>query len=190
METKLVKNNRLAIIPAGIIEGIEAFYDEKSKQNWVVIDGSSMPFDKASGNVQRLFAEAFLNDNRSRNYLEKKMGITSFREGLEVWLKCVAGGLDHVPDIANGVFQADNYNNTCTETECPHRGKFCGITTGLKDYEVESIKALKRGLSLEAAAGELCVSAAGMKSRVEVIKLKLGAKNMASMIGKAAEMGI
>lgn len=190
METKLVKNKRLAIIPAGIIEGIEAFYDEKSETNWVVIDGHSMPFSDAPGTIQRLFANAFLNDHLSRKYLKEKMGITAFSKGFETWLKCVAGGLDHVPDIVNGKFVADGYNNTCTDYDCPNRGKLCSLAAGLKNYEVKSILALKKGMSIDEAADDQCVSVAGMKSRVEVIKLKLGANNMASMMARATEIGI
>lgn len=190
METKLVKRNKLAIIPAGILEGIESFFDEKTNQSWVVVDGHSMPFFQSPGKIQRLFAEAFINDKRSQKYLKEKMNITSFREGFEWWLKCVAGGLDHVPDIVNGKFTADGYNNTCTNYDCPHRGKFCSLAAGLKSYEVKTIMALKSGMSIEEAADNECVSVAGMKSRVVAIKEKLGATNMASLIAIASGFGI
>lgn len=188
MKTKLVKNNKLAIVPAGIMEGIEPFYYDNEK--WVLFDGKASRFHDCSGAVQRLIAEAFLNDIRSKNYLKKEMGITAFSEGFEWWYKCVVGGLDHVPDFKDGKFTPDRYNNMCSDTECPHRGKFCSIASGLKNFEVRSIKAFKRGKSIEEAARDEFVSTAAMKSRIVVMKHKLNAQNMASMVAKATEMGI
>src|SRR5690606_12655763 len=112
----------------------ESFFDEASQQQWVIIDGHSMPFSDAPGRIQRIFADAFLNDKQGQNYLEKKMGITTFREGFERWLKCKAGGLDHVPDFIKGKFVADEYNNACKDYDCPHRGKFCSLGPGLKNF--------------------------------------------------------
>lgn len=190
METKVLKKNKLAIIPAGIIEGIESFFDEEKKESWVIVDGKAMLFHKAPGNIQRMFAEAFMNDKKSREYLVKKMGITAFSEGFERWMRCIAGGLDHVPDFENGKFVADGFNNTCTDYECQHRGKFCSQKAGLQNHEVNTIRALKLGKSIAATASDLHVSKAGMKSRIEKIKIKLDASNMASMMAKAAEIGI
>jgi DNA-binding CsgD family transcriptional regulator len=190
METKLMKRNRTAIVPAGILKGIESFFDEATQQSWVIFDGKAMPFHEAPGWVQRLFANAFLNDKWSQNYLKTKMNITAFNEGFKWWLKCRAGGLDNVPDFVNNKFVADGYNNTCKDYDCPHRGRFCSLKAGLKNYEVATIMALKGGFTLEQTANLLCISLAGLKSRIEKIKEKLGARNMASMMARAAEIGI
>lgn len=188
METKLLKRNKLAIVPAGIIEGTEAFWYNNEK--WVIHQGNTFPFSEAPGNVQRLFADAFLDDKRSQEYLKSKMGIERFSEAFDMWFKCKVGGLDHEPDFMNGNFTADAFNNTCSEYTCPHRGKFCSLQNGLLSYEVETLEALKAGKSIEETAGMLFISMAGMKSRIEKIKEKLGATNMASMMVKAGELGI
>lgn len=190
METNLVKRTKLAIIPAGILEGIVSFFDEASQQSWVIINGHSMPFSDSPGWVQRIFADAFTKDEQSQNYLEKKMGITTFQEGFEWWMKCKAGGLDHVPDFVKGKFVADGYNNTCKNYDCSHRGKFCSLASGLKSYEVATISALKSGFTIEQTAVLLCISVPGLKSRIEKMKEKLGARNMASMMARAAELGV
>ena len=187
MKTKLLKKNKLAIVPAGIIEGTEAFWYNNEK--WVVHEGRSARFHEAPGSVQRMIAEAFMNDKRSQNYL-RKTGITSFSEGFEMWYKCVIGGIDHVSDFQNGILTPDGFNNACNDHSCPHRGKLCSLEAGLKNYEVATIVALKKGKSIEETAYWLCISKAGMKSRVEKIKQKLGAANIASMMSLATEMGI
>ncbi len=186
METKLVKKNKLAIIPAGIVEGIEGFwYDGK----WVLMEGRAMPFHESPGRVQRMFAEACMNDKRRMAYARKK-GITKFSEVFDWWYRCVVGGLDHVPDFLDGKFQPDAFNNLCTNYSCEDRGKWCSVEAGLKSHEVKTIVALKRGKSMAETANELHVSCAGMKSRVEKIKTKLGTSNMASMMARATEIGI
>lgn len=188
METKLVKRNKLAIIPAGIIEGIEAFSYKNEK--WVAMDGEVTPYHQAPGRIQRMIATAFLNDKRSRDYLEKEMGITGFEEGFEWWYHCVVGALDNVPDFVKGKFTADSYNHNCTKMDCVHRGKFCSVATGLKYYEVATINALKMGLSVEKTAPLLNISVPGLKSRIQLLKEKLGATNERSLMAKAAELGI
>lgn len=189
MKTKLVKNNKLAIVPAGIMEGIEPFFYNDEK--WVLLEGKASRFHDCPGTVQRLIANAFMNDTRSRKYLEKKMGITAFSEGFEWWYKCVVGGLDHVPDFDNnGDFTPDKFNNMCTNYQCPHRGEFCGLVNNLKDFEVRSIRALKAGRTIKEAAQSEFISVAAMKSRLLVIREKLKAPNMAAMIARATEMGV
>ena len=190
METKLVKRNRTALIPAGILKGIESFFDEDTQKSWVIFNGKAMPFSEAPGWVQRLFAKAFMNDLWSRNYLKTKMNITAFSEGFEKWLKCRAGGLDNVPDFNQGSFVADGYNNACKDYNCPHRGKFCSLKAGLNSIEEETIRVLQEGNTIQEAAKILIISVLGLKSRIEKIKEKLDASNMASMIAKASKLGI
>ena len=187
METKLPKKNKLAIIPAGIIEGTEPFWFDNEK--WVIHEYEIMRYHESPGSVQRMIANAFMNDKKSRSYL-KKIGVVGFTEAFEWWYKCVIGGLDHIPDFLNGKFTPDAYNNLCTDYDCPHRGRFCSLATGLKSHEVKTIRELKKGKSIAATASDLHVSTAGIKSRVENIKVKLETPNMASMMAKAAELGI
>lgn len=187
METNL-QQNRTRIIPGGIFSGIEAFWYENEK--WVFASGTAFRFKDASPKVQQAIRDAFMDDKQSINYL-KKIGITKFSEAFERWYKCVVGGLDSTPDISNSNrFTADAYNNMCSDTHCPDRGLFCSRTVGLRNYEVQTILALRRGQSLQNTASDLCISFPGLKSRVEKIKIKLNAKNMAELISKTAEIGI
>ena len=78
MDTKLMKRNRTAPIPAGILKGIESFFDEATQESWVIFDHKALPFSQAPGWVQRMFAVAFMNDKWSQNYLKTKMNITAF----------------------------------------------------------------------------------------------------------------
>ncbi len=188
METKVVKQNKLAIIPAGIIDGVEAFCYKGEK--WVAIDRQAIPYHEAPGRIQRMIANAFLNDKPSQDYLKNKMGITSFEEGFEKWYHCVVGAWDNVPDFLQGKFTADGYSSHCLKTDCIHRGKFCSVATGLRHWEVATINALKLGLSVEKTAPLLNISVSGLKSRIQQLKEKLDAKNERSLMAKATELGI
>lgn len=175
------------MLPAGIISGTEAFWFNDEK--WLIHEGAVMLFTDAPCKIQNMIANLFLNDDRSRNYL-KSVGITSFCEGFDMWYKCVIGALDDTPDFKDGKLTADAYNHACRDMDCPHRGRLCSLAPGLKNYEVATINKLKEGHSIEDTADILCISTAGMKSRIEKIREKLGATNMASMMARAAEYGI
>ena len=177
------KNN----IPAGIIEGTEAFWyaDEK----WLIHQGHVMKFMDAPIRIQNMIAMSFLKDKKSRAYL-KKIGCTAFSKAFDVWYKCIVGALDCTPDFSDGKFCPDAYNNRCLDNNCPHRGKFCSLGPALKNFEVATVEALKGGFTIKQTATLLFISPATLKSRLEKIKQKLNARNMASMMARATEIGI
>jgi hypothetical protein len=187
MRTKLQQTEIKSNIPAGIIEGTEAFWF--NNQKWLIHEGKATKFEDAPVKVQNMIAMAFLNDKKSRDYL-KKMGVTAFSKGMDMWYRCVLGALDGTPDFKNGKFTPDAYNSACTDTKCPHRGKFCSLGPALKNFEVATIDALKGGFTIEQTATLLFISPATLKSRLEKIKEKLGARNMASMMARATELGV
>lgn len=189
METNLQqKPDEGTRLPAGIIEGTEAFWHQGEK--WLIHNGVTTRFDDAPVKIRKMVIGAFLNDTHSRDIL-RKSGITKMSEAFEKWYRCVVGALDSTPDFnfSNKQTIPDSYNNTCAEN-CPLRGKLCSVSTGLKNYEVQTILVLKRGLTFEKSAEQLCVSLPGLKSRIEKIKNKLGAQNMASLIACASYLGI
>lgn len=185
--TKLCYYKLKSKIPAGIIEGTEAFWFDNEK--WLIHQGEAMRFKDAPIKLRDMIAEMFLRDKQSIAYLTK-IGVTAFSKSFEMWYKCVVGALDETPDFADGNLTADDYNHACTDYKCPHRGHLCSLTPGLKNYEIETLVALKKGETIEHTASALFVSVPGLKSRIEHIKEKLGATNMASMIAKAVEFGI
>lgn len=187
MKANVMITNETKKLPAGIFEGVEAFWHNGEK--WVIAGGMVSRFNEAPAKIQNMIAEAFLADKKSRNYLQK-MGITSFEKGMDMWYKCVVGALDCTPDFLKDKFTPDAYNSTCTDYDCPHRGKFCSLGPALKNYEVATIAALKGGFTIEQTATLLYISPAALKSRLNVIKEKLHARNMASMMARAAEIGI
>jgi len=184
---KLVFNPRMQRVPAGLITGIEAFWYNSEK--WVIANGTTSRFVDAPPVIQQTIAKAFQQDAESIAYLSK-MGLTRFTETFDRWYQCVVGGLDNVPDFENGTLKSDAYNNMCIDSNCPHRGKLCSRALALKNYEIETIVALKQGHNLEITASQLCISLPGMKSRVEKIKETLHVPNMAALMAYAAEIGI
>lgn len=185
MDTNLVKTSR-SPIPAGIFSGIEAFWFENEK--WVLYNGTKYRYNEAPTNVKAIIQKEFMNDKKSLSYI-KKIGITAASEVFDTWYRCVVGGLDSTPDFGKK-FIPDSYNNMCSDMNCHHRGKLCSRDMGLKNYEVVTLIALKRGESMEQTAQKICVSLPGMKSRVEKIKTKMNVSNMASLIAIATEIGI
>lgn len=188
METKLLQKTEMRTkLPAGMIDGIELFWYNNEK--WIILEGKAMRFVDSPAKLQNLIAELFLADFRSQALL-KKIGITAFSVAFDRWYRCLFGALDEFPDIINGRINPDSYNSSCKDYKCVLRGRFCSRGPGLKSYEVESLVALKEGHTIEQAAVLLCISIAGMKSRVEKMKVKLGARNLPQLTAKAAELGI
>lgn len=183
--TKVI-NSEQKTIPAGIFTGIEAFWHEGEK--WVIANATVKRFDDCESAIQRPIYKAYAADNKSLSYLAK-IGLTTDSEIFDRWYRCVVGGLDHVPDF-DLKFTPDSYNNMCGDYLCPHRGRLCGRASGLKNYEVETLAALKQGESLERTAMAICVSLPGMKSRVEKIKEKWDVPNMAALMATATQLGI
>jgi len=173
-------------IPAGFFSGTEAFWHENEK--WVIADGTVKRFEDCDSRIKQPIWKAFIADQTSLAYLAK-MGVTKATETFDRWYRCVIGGLDHVPDFGK-TFTPDSYNNMCSDMQCPHRGRLCSRAVGLKNYEVQTLAAIKQGKSLELTASELCVSFPGMKSRVEKIKEKLHVLNMAALMARTVEIGI
>ena len=148
-----------------------------------------MKFNESPIKLQNMIVDMFRRDSQSRTYLTR-IGVTAFSQSFDMWYKCVIGALDETPDFTNGNLTADSYNHACRDYKCVHRGHLCSLTPGLKNYEIETLVALKQGETIEHTAQTLFVSLPGLKSRIEHIKDKLGATNMASMIAKAVEFGI
>ena len=97
-------------IPAGIVEGTEAFWFDNEK--WLIHNGQAQRFEDATLQVKNIITDAFLADEAGKNYL-KKIGITAFSVGFEMWYKWVVGALDETPDFVDGNLTADAYNHAC-----------------------------------------------------------------------------
>ena len=175
-------------IPAGIFgHGIEGYWYKNEK--WVLAHGKNYRYNEAPTAVKTAIQRAFMNDRKSLAYLAK-MGLKKANEIFDRWYQCVIGGLDSMPDILNETLTPDSFNNMCSDSKCPHRGKLCSRALGLRNYEVETIATLQAGESIENAASRLCVSYTGLKSRVEKIKDKLHVRNMAELMAVSGHIGI
>lgn len=188
MKANVMNKTSIHKLPAGIIDGTECFLYASEKM--VISNGQIMKFSEAPGTIQRMIADEFMSDVTARKYISSKMGITGFTAAFDTWFKCRIGALDETPDFKDGNLTADAYNHACADNNCPHRGKLCSLTPGLKNYEVETLQAIKRGETIEQMSETLHTSVPGLKSRITRIREKLGANNMASMVAKAVEFGI
>lgn len=179
-------------IPAGILEGVEAFCTKNENgdiEKWLIINRVVIPFEQAPGKIQRMFGKLFILDKTGQQYLQQ-MGLSAFRESFDQWYFCLFGALDSTPDIVNGQLSPDAFNSACSDHNCRFRGKFCGLQSKLMNYEVSTLSALKQGMSISEAAEALCITDAAVKSRIVVLKEKMGAKNMAMLTANAAQYGI
>jgi hypothetical protein len=187
METKLRQTNQSSTMPAGIFDGVEAFWyaDEK----WIMQDGMRMKFNDAPIKLRNMIANQFLKDEPSKEIL-RKQGITAFSSAFDMWYHCVIGALDSTPDFIDGKFTADSFNYACDDQICQFRGKLCGRASGLNSFDVQTLAALKRGDNFRQTAASLYVSEPGLKSRVTKLRQKLEVKNIAALTARAAEIGI
>lgn len=187
MKANVQQNTIGAKLPAGIMKGTEAFWYNNEK--WVIHEGKVFTYNEAPTHVKAMIQRAFINDKKSQQIM-KKFNITGINVGFDTWYHCVIGALDETPDFIDGNLNADAYNHFCTDYSCPMRGKLCSLSTGLLNYEVETLHALEKGETIEKTAQRLYISTAGLKSRIEKLKEKLVAKNMAELIAKASKIGI
>ncbi len=182
MKTKLMQKDNKKKLSAGMLEGLIPFWHEDEK--WIIIEGKAIRFTEAPINIQNKISQIFVNDKKSRAYLEQ-IGISSFPKAMDIWYKCVFCFSVKFHDYQDKKLIPDKHFYTCTDYKCPHRGKFCNLKPRLKNYEKLTINALKNGETIEKTADKLFISVSGLKSRINKIKKKLGATNMASLIAKA-----
>lgn len=187
METKLLQKNQSRTMPAGIFEGVEAFWYAGEK--WIIQDGVKMTFNDAPIKLRNMIANQFLKDKPSQDIF-RKQGITAFSSAFDMWYHCVVGTLDSTPDFINGKFTADSFNYACDDQICQFRGKLCGRASGLNSIDVQTLKSLKQGENFKKTAEMLFVSEPGLKSRVTKLRQKLEVKNTAALTARAAEIGI
>lgn len=185
--TKLRQFTTQTQIPAGIFSGIEAFWHNGEK--WVIANGTVQRFHEAPSTVQQPIWRAFTNDKQSLAYLAK-MGLTKASETFDKWYRCVIGGIDHVPDILNDKFSPDAYNNMCADHTCPHRGRLCSRATNLKNFEIETIVALKSAKNMKQAAEAIHVSLPAIKSRIAKMHINLNVPNTVALMATATQLGI
>ena len=188
MDTNLGQNETKTKIPAGIFAGIEAFWYNDEK--WIIMEGKVMRFYDSPSRVQRMVATAFMKDKAAHSYMRKIAGDPAFSRAFDFWYRCKLGALDEVPDFIDGNLNADYYNHACSDFECPHRGKFCSLGPGLENYEIKTITMMQQGLTIEEAAEKLHITHSGLRQRIEKLKEKLGAKNMAELIAISSRIGI
>lgn len=188
METNVQHFGQSANIPAGIFSGTELF--AHNGEMYAIYNGSRMLFQDLPGMEKQNFSGMYMNDREGQEFIRKQFGITGFESGFKKWLFCKFGSLDGDPDSINGSISPDTYNSACLRIDCPGRGKICGSNSGLKGYEVETIRVLKSGKTIKEVADVLCVSEPAIKSRLEKLKDRFKATNVVALIATVTELGI
>ncbi len=188
MEAKLTNYDQSSKVPAGIFTGTELF--ALDGQMYALQNGNCTLFTDLPSMEKRKFIDLYLADKEGQKFIQKTFGITGFESGFSKWLFCKFGSLDGDPDNIDGQISPDSYNSACSRTDCPGRGKFCGTSTKIKGYEVETIRELKTGKTAIQAADTLCISESAVKSRISNLKEKLNVANIAALIATATELGI
>ena len=162
-------------IPAGIFRGTEVFACDNVI--YAIHEGQRMRFE-------------YLMDKEGQRFIRDTFGIVGFESGFKKWLFCKFGSLDGDPDMVDGKITPDVYNSACGRTDCPGRGKLCGVSAGLKGYEVDTLREVLTGRTMKEVADRLCVSVATVKSRVEKLKDRHAVTNVVALAVMAAELGI
>lgn len=188
METNLGQIGQSAKIPAGLFSGTELF--ARDGKMYAIYNGSRMLFQDLPSMEKRNFIQMYLDDKEGQLFIQKYLGITGFESGFRKWLFCKFGSLDGDPDSVAGDITPDTFNSACTRTDCPGRGRICGSPSGLKGYEVETIRELQAGKTAREIADSLCLSEAAVKSRIEKLKEKFCVANAVALIAVVTELGI
>lgn len=187
--TNVQKNSTGTSIPAGILSGVEGFYENGRK--YVIINGTTMLFENAPTRVQNKIAEHCIADKQATYAIAEVVGTQAFSVVFDMWYRCRIGGLDSQPDFSDDLesFTPDAFNSQCTDDHCPMRGKLCN-SLGLKSFHMPTVRALVNGYTVKETAARVHLSVEGVKSQVKVIKETLGARNTAHMVSILASKGI
>lgn len=188
METKVQHFGESANLPAGIFSGTELF--AHNGEMYAIRNGSRMLFQDLPSMEKRNFVEMYMQDKAGQDFIRQQFGVIGFESGFKQWLFCKFGSLDGDPDGIDGRITPDSYNSACLRTDCSGRGKFCGTVAGLKSYEVETLAALRQGLSAKQIAARLYLSVPAVKSRIERLKEKFRVANVVALVAMAADLGI
>lgn len=175
-------------IPAGIFNGAEVF--AVNGVIYAMYQGNRLLFEELPSMEKRSFMSEYIADKEGQKFIRDTFGITGFESGFKQWLFCKFGSLDGNPDSVDMKITPDKFNSACIKTDCPGRGNFCGKESGLKGYEVETLKQVVSGKTISESAENLHISVPGMKSRIEKLKGKLSATNIVALAAKAVGMGI
>lgn len=184
---KLQQKNQSRNMPAGLFEGVEAFWHNGEK--WILAAGHRMRFNDAPIKLRNMIANTFLHDEPSKTYF-RKIGVTGFSKAFDMWYRCVVGALDSTPDFIKGRYTPDQFNTACNDIDCPHRGKLCGAKTAINNQDIQTLTALAMGENFRNTAAYLYITEAGLKSRVTKLRQKLEAKNTPALTARAAQIGI
>ena len=175
-------------IPAGIFQGTEGFACDNVI--YAIHEGQRMRFEELPSKEKRQFLDEYLMDKEGQRFIRNTFGIVGFESGFKKWLFCKFGSLDGDPDMVDGKVTPDVYNSACGRTDCPGRGKFCGVGAGLKGYEVDTLREVMAGRTMNEVADRLCVSVATVKSRMEKLKERHAVTNVVALAVMAAELGV
>lgn len=157
---------------------------------FALYQGKRIHFTELPSMEKRNFIDLYLSDKEGQRFIRDHFGITGFESAFKKWLFCKFGSLDGSPDMVDSRATPDTYNSACHRASCPGRGKFCGQASGVKDFEAATLKKIIAGKTTSEIANELNISHAAVKSRVEKLKIKFNAPNMAALAACAVEIGI
>ena len=184
MDTNLKEKEPLTNIPAGIFHGTEVFYI--GTEAFALHEGIVTTFEDLPSMIKRVFFSAFAKDKKVRHFHESELNITSVEAQFKQWLFCSFGALDSTPDYLNGKLIPDSFNSACKRKNCPGRGRFCCKASSLKDHEVATLQEIISGKSVKQIADTLHLSVPGTRSRINKLRDKLNAGNMAALAANAA----
>ena len=180
LREKEVPNN----IPAGIFHGTEVFYS--GGEAFALHEGTVIIYENLPSMIKRVFFNAYAKDKEAQRFFKTELNITGAESQFKQWLFCKFGALDMTPDYLNGKLTPDSFNSTCKRKKCPGRGRFCGQASSLKDHDVTTLQEIIAGKSVKQIADTLHLSIPGARSRVNKLKDKLKAGNMAALGANAA----
>lgn len=187
MNTNVAIPAGMSNLPVALMCNTEFF--TKNGHVMAIHNGKTMDFFNLPEEIQQAAFKLYEQDVNGKKML-RKMGYIGMAKAFPKWLACKFGSLDGVTDFENGKLQPDFFNASCTSTTCPFRGKLCGTQSAITREDYNTLSLVVQGFSAKLIADRLNLTHAGVKSRLEVLKLRFNAVNLPSLAAKATLLGI
>jgi DNA-binding CsgD family transcriptional regulator len=163
------------VYPGMLNSEVEFFKSEDGIK--IITNGTIQAFNQISTATYQLLKEALHADLPALNVLSQWYPKSELCQ-LEKFTECRLGGLDHTPDISNGILQDGEY------WECPYRGQCMGegkVCKSLKfkgeelsSQEIELMKLLCSTATNEVIAEQLVISLGLFHKIKQKLYAKLG----------------
>jgi DNA-binding CsgD family transcriptional regulator len=187
----------LKALPAGLInDQVEFFrYPDNIEQVYFLTNSSAARVKTAPAWIREILTEDMANFPEKVEALVD-LGIEGEAEQLEMYSGCLAGVLNHTPDIIDGRFMHTEYVPCSHRGSCIAEGRLCNaLCVGPNDEyltrrEIEVLVLIATGLQNKEIADKLKISQETVKVHIKHIHAKAGLNNRVELFQLANQKNL